>query len=443
MKPWAWLVLAGWLLAPCPSGAEVLGLYDDAYLRHWQTITPQDARAVYRESILPALTRDERALLVGLEFEFPLRAPGEQAGREPFAFYAWRDAAGRPRVTASMLSLRLFSDLSLALVWLEAHGYAIDAPANYLTLLKYRPALRLPPPSGALGLPTSARDEPAVARRHGEFFTSGIVFVLLHELGHLRHGHVDRASSDPAASQRQEAQADAFALEVMARLGYPPVGAVGFFTFAAHWLPNRWDFETEAAWRDYVAHGSHPLTGERLRALAAVLRSRAEDFARKAEDIGRARAATVYIAGQIEGIAGLLDDEEVQQGIALLGRTLAPAALAPRKPGEPMATGVAPTPADQPFSGRYRGEFTDAGGTLEVVLELERRGDEVVGAYSFGLGVGRIRGRVQGAALHYLWQYGADTGRGVLRAGEGGRLEGHWGRGGSDRDGGTAHMGRY
>ena len=56
------------------------------------------------------------------------------------------------------------------------------------------------------------------------------------------------------------------------------------------------------------------------------------DFARKEANPEAVERALEYIATQIRAIADFLDDHDVQEGIAVVGRTTDPLALAPRSP---------------------------------------------------------------------------------------------------------------
>jgi len=51
----------------------------------------------------------------------------------------------------------------------------------------------------------------------------------------------------------------------------------------------------------------------------------------------------------------------------------------------------------------------------------------VTGWYSFGLGIGRIEGKVAGDRLHFAWEWAGNHGRGVLRASGVNAFGGTWG----------------
>ena len=74
---------------------------------------------------------------------------------------------------------------------------------------------------------------------------------------------------------------------------------------------------------------------------------------------------------------------------------------------------------------------------IEVVFDRDAN-NQVVGHYSFGLGVGNIEGTVRANELYFDWSWGGDYGRGVLRASNGGAdFSGTWGYHESADNGGT------
>lgn len=438
IKGWVcvvWLALVG----PAQAG-DVSGLYDDRLLRYWGSITPADIQAVYQRDIRRVLTVEERTRLEGLELLFPLRCADGRL--EPFCYITHALPDGRPAISLSITSLRLFGDLALAIAWLQLQGYAIDTPVNYLTMLKYQepdefPGGRFPPPLDALGIPDDVRDDAEVMGLFGKIYTSAIVFVLLHELGHVLYGHAGYGPDVPRAqAQANEAAADAFALDVLARLAYPPLGMVYLFTLMAHWEPNRWNFDSEAAYQTHLNNATHPLTADRLRGLARSVVEKASDFARAEPDYAAALTRMHSVGAEIERLADFMEDRDVQEGIIRIGRATHLASLKPRQPGElPLQT---PAESDNiSFNGEFRGEMSDASGSLPVTVVLQRHGDQVVGQYSYGMGIGKIVGEIRDGQLYFGWQMGADRGSGKFVSDQGGdRISGTWGYGSSDDNGG-------
>lgn len=438
------LGLVLWLGASPLPALETL--YDEATLAHWAAITPEDIRGVYRESLLPALEPEERRDLADITLAFPRRCPLPDG--EPFCYYQQTLADGRRQVVMSVTSLRLFGDLALATAWLQLEGFSIETPAQYLTMLRHRqrdafPGGRYPLPLAALGIPEDVREQDAVMDLYGKLYTSALVFVLLHELGHALHRHPGYGPEvSREAARRHEAEADVFALEVMARLAYPPLGMAFFFTMMAHWEATRGHFADESAYRAYLDEATHPLTSDRLRGLASALAEYHDAFARAEPDPAGMRTALQGAAEEIRRLASFMDDPEVQEGILRLGRATDPAALGPRRRDELVmpagsAARMAPGNAAHHYAGTFRGELGDASGSLPVLVWLERRGDRVSGGFSYGLGVGHLEGEVTEGRLHFVWRLGAERGQGRFEALDSGtRLSGQWGWEQSAEDGG-------
>ena len=141
--------------------------------------------------------------------------------------------------------------LSLALAWYNRKRLPEQKVFDYAAML----AFRGPAPDGvkalpltALGVPEGADNDPAVESLFQKLFGTTMVFIMAHETGHLFHGH--RANVDDARSRQQEGEADAFAVEMMARMGAPPIGISFYFMMAA-------PFEC-------ADRSTHPLSGERI-----------------------------------------------------------------------------------------------------------------------------------------------------------------------------------
>jgi hypothetical protein len=210
-----------------------------------------------------------------------------------------------------------------------------------------------------------------------------------------------RAPRTADESVRDEQQADRFAAVVMQRTPLPPLGMLVWFLADAHWsgFPPR--------------RGTHPLSGERLRALAAHV-----------EDPG--------LAAQLRRLGEeFLDDPDIRAGFVATGQAGDLAALAPRRPGElPRRWARSPRESRAAlFDGVYRGELVQFLDPRPIAAEVffVRRGDSVQGRYSFGLGLGTIKGTVVGRQLYFDWEWANNYGRGLLEARDDGGFAGTWG----------------
>lgn len=394
-----WLAVLALILGPSLSAfAKQTDLYAASTLESSAQGYSRSTSRILEEVIWPALRSNERAGFGRRPMiEFPLFAEG-QARRHPLAFYVPPD---RDRIVMPIHSLKFLDDLCTAYAWLQINGFGLENVSEYTAMLAYgqAPSGGFPPPLEALGIPADALDDRAVDELTLGHFVTARTFILLHEMGHLLYGHSRRT---PAESVRNEAQADRFAAEVMQRTSLPPLGALVFLMADAHWS-------------GFPPSGSdtHPLSGQRVRRLADHLddESLAESF---------------------RAFAALLDDPDIRSGFAATGKAGDWTALAPRRRGELLRRAGAAQAASRQglFNGYYRGElvqFLDPT-PFPVEVMLERRDRQVHGTYSFGLGLGTLKGEIDGNRLYFDWAWANNEGRGVFEV-QGDGFAGTWGYG--------------
>jgi hypothetical protein len=436
-------VLLALLLAPHALAKDMASLYDDATLAYWQPRYQEGVLWNVENVIWPRLTADERQRLAGVSLCFPLRGHSN----DPLEFYARLGAAddacaaqSPPVVVLPTPSIKFFDDLSVAHAWLWRQGYGPDTALEYASMLKYgepeRFGGRYPAPLPALQIPGDALDDPVVEEQAQKLLKSAIVFLVLHELGHVLHGHPGYDAISAAQAQANEQDADRFALTVMRRIGVAPFGMVFWFQTGAYLSPNRGDFADDEAHAEWLQQTTHPVTEDRLRAIAAELRHAPEDFALEFPDQESGRLAILSTARDIDQVADVMADPEIQRLLARRGRLTELGALAPRRIGESLgATRASATGA--PFDGVYDGEVSDSSGAAAIRTILQRQGDQVSGQYSYGGGQGRLRGVVDGEAFLFSWQEGSAMGRGRLVIAPDGRsFDGSWGYGDDEAGGG-------
>ncbi|MBM3525231.1 MAG: hypothetical protein FJX57_19975, partial [Alphaproteobacteria bacterium] len=347
-------------------------------------------------------------------------------------------------------SIKFLADIALAHAWLETNGYTAETVAEYLGMLKYQepPGGRFPDPRTTLQIPAKATDDPRVDQLSQQILTQAITFILLHELGHVVHAHPGYTPDVPRATAREnEAEADRFALEIMRRIGQPPPGVFFFFNAVAHFGPTRADFADEALYAAQLRRATHPLTTDRVTAVASFMRENAADFAKLQTNMTRATASVRYIADQLDGIARFLADPGVQRLMANRARAVTVAGLAPRRPGEVLAAPRAGEPrvtaTTRPaFDGVYDGKVSDGTAELDVRFILQRNAERVTGRYSFGGGEGVLTGLVEGDVMTFAWRSGNDRGYGRLRLESSGGFAGSWGNGENVAGGGTIRASR-
>jgi hypothetical protein len=411
------------------GGADYGSMYGDGLLAQRQPDYRDIMLGNVRKVFLPKLTVDERRRLQHLSVDFPLRGPE----RGLFEYFAERGG----RVVMSTMAIRFLGDLGVAYAWLDANGYTMETVTDYVSMLKYQDAARFggryPDPSTALRIPASATDNPRVDNLSQQILSQSVSFILLHEMGHVLYRHPGYGPGVPRARAREnEDEADRFALEVLRRIGQPVNGLLFLLLSMAHFVEHRADFRSDAEYQTHLAQATHPLTSDRVGRLSQYLRQHADDYGRLQDDPGRAAASIRWVADAIDKeVVPVLADPDQQRLMALRGRSMTLAGLAPRRPGETMA---APTPpARVPsalFHGVFDGEIDDGTARLPVRAVLSRQGDRVSGQYSFGAGQGHIDGLVDGETLTYRWRTATGTGQGVLRSSrDGARVDGTWGYG--------------
>ena len=438
------LFLAGVRWPTFGQGGETRwkGFCSDAALDRTASQTTPDIRVILEEDLPRVLTSEERARLAGVHIEFPREDPSH-----PLNFYSnWRDK----RIVAPVSSLRFLRDMVVAYSWLSVKGYDLQAVTDYLCMIKYQWPDRLRDvahsPIEALGVPENALDDEAVMARFQQLYGTMVVFILGHELGHIYHRHTGYNQVSPEAARRQEEEADAFALALAVRMGEAPVGASLYFQILAHLEP----FAGDPDFRASRANRTHPLSPQRIEAIAGTLKDDAQRFA------GVKAAKAVVVAGELRSVAKILNDESVQESLRRIGLSTTVETLRPRKPGElPKLIGEGDAEAGV-FSGSFVGKWLNAKGTdLDVKMVLRRNGDSVKGTYTIftmvdgkqinhGSGPITLSGTAREDNLEYDWRWGTDYfGRGRLRsATDGETLSGTWGYTKATEGGGTWQLTR-
>lgn len=295
------------------SAQSVAGLYPEEILASDQPRFEERLGQIYRYGLWDFLDGPEKQALADAQLRFPLVG----ANDNPFDFYAGPER-GRPTIFLPVLSLKFIEDLCVAWAWRQVHGYSLEPFDEYVAMLKYRAPAdfsggRYPDPLSALGVPARIwEQEPAVDDLALRLRNSAWAFILAHEMGHLRYRHPGNAAVDPTTSQRHEREADAFALDLLARSETIPMGAVLWFQATVGFFRNRADFATEAAYVDWQKRqATHPVNPERLQNLALAL-DRAADHS-----LDPAHAEVLrFIATRLATIADTLAEPDMARLIA-------------------------------------------------------------------------------------------------------------------------------
>jgi hypothetical protein len=387
----------------------------------------EQIRAEYQETILPQLTDAEHAALSAIKIEVPISGPKG----DPFEFYTDGSTIYLPA-----LSLRFYSDLCVANAWLNAHRFDGTTVRDYVGVLfreaAASPRAPLAPVLRTLGVPDNAREESAVSNRADRNFGNTVVFLLAHELGHALKKH-DTNLRDPVQKRTQEVEADQFAIEIMRRVGQVPLGLEFWFDVERirHVAPIK--FPTEAEWQRYLAGLDHPVTTERLEALAAAIDKSPDSFARNQTNQALWTQRSKILAQYFRLAAPFASNPIARTAEYSRVRELRLADLKPRK-----TTFTIPGTSEQEpeFNGLFAVHRTVANSGQDAVdLLLLRSGDEVMGGYSNGKVDGFIQGNVADGVLHFTWSEGDSKGRGIARS-QGETLRGTWGAGEAEQGGG-------
>ncbi len=411
------------------TAQDVSRLYPKAKLEADAARFGEQIRAEYRETILPQLTEAERNALSDVKIEIPV--VGEKG--DPFAFYS-----GGHTVYLPALSLRFFADLCVANAWLNAHGYDGTTVRDYVGVL-FRDAeasrsAPLAPVFETLGVPENARDEGAVANRADRNFGNTVVFLLAHELGHLLKKHRNDAH-DLALQRRYEIEADQFAIEVMRRIGQIPLGLEFWFDVERirHQAPK--NIPTDADWQKYLSGLDHPVTTERLNALADAIEKAPDSFARNQTNQALWTARSGTFAQYFRLAAPFAGNSVARVAEYSRVRELRKASLKPRKAAYAAPRGDG---SDEAFQGLFRVQraFAGGGASDEFDLLLLRNGDEVMGHYSGANVEGSVEGKISDGVLHCEWKEGNSGGHATVEN-AGDILSATWDSGAQDKRTGT------
>ena len=266
-----------------------------------------------------------------------------------------------------------------------------------------------------------------------------IVFILLHEIGHVVNGDLESSDGGLAAERGEESAADAFAVRQMAMIGEAPLAMPVFFMFTANLAKGPQDFDSEEEYAAYAQNLSHPVDPERLRALADGIAENASAFA---ATHAKGKLAFTAAALDIGIIASALADRGAGGIAGRIGRSATEANLAPLKSGQTLGAPCASHAAlgSGNFSGYFGGTFV--GGSTEFAANAVMRqdGSRVSGGLSYGAGTLVIEGEANGDVLAYAWSLEGNSGQGVMTRGGDGAFSGHWGYETSDSDGGSFAM---
>lgn len=274
--------------------AEVI--YTPAELQRVRDRAIPNIETVMWRDIVPRLPADQQARARTVTLHYPERGPG------PLSFYA---SPTQSRIYMPLTSLRFYDDIATLHAWFESQNCPKEYIQTYLAAL-LRAGEDLPAPFIAFGLDREVLfADTYTYDLSGKIFSSGVQFLLAHELGHILLEH--STDINAMGSQQQEAAADAFALDHFARLGGNPAGI--FWYFQAAW----WH---DPATPEGRLQNTHPVSAERIRAMAQRLMATPRDFAHGEADPDREARLISQLGMMTSGFADLIDDDSFLAWIA-------------------------------------------------------------------------------------------------------------------------------
>lgn len=209
------------------------------------------------------------------------------------------------QVIFSAQTMRFLDELSGLTAFLDVHGCGRQPMLEYVAKSQQLDIAHPAPPAplAAFGLSERIYDDAAVKREANKQLNSMIAFALGHELGHIDQRSVGVATG--SANVRFEQDADRFALDALARMHVFPVGALTFFqaTSLIEGYPE-----------------THPLSGNRLRAIAADLARRPAAFVDPSADPDRYAPIIKRFGEQFGRLATQVDRPAMRAAMVITAR---------------------------------------------------------------------------------------------------------------------------
>lgn len=295
-------------------------MYQGAQLQSSSKIYAPNLRGMWTEDMRARLGPEDQQALAGVQLVSPLVG----AHGHPLDYYA--DVAAR-RIYIPILSVRFLDDLAIAQSWMIHRACAQPALIDYVAMLRHRnpaefPGGRYPTPREALRVPDDVLKIGYVDDLSGKILKSTVFFLIAHEAAHIRLGHRTYGQLTPEQAQAQEMQADSFALDVMQLVGVPPNGLPLFFTTAYAFEPAPSDFASPAAYEAHRRSVTHPVTTDRLLAIAHRMQSQAARFAHAEPDPAKVTRIVFEGGAQVALLAGNLQDVKLKEFQKLRGRSV-------------------------------------------------------------------------------------------------------------------------
>jgi len=289
---------------------DVLQLYGIPELQEVGSKYVPNLGGMWEEDFLAKLTPNERAPANAVTLDLPLVG----AARYPLEFYS---NPTTQRVTLPIASIKFIDDLAVAFAYYDKKGCDVGAVSDYAAALRFQPQNAKGSPLDALGVPRDATTDPYVDDVSMKILKSNVYFVAVHEYAHVMYRHRDYGVITVLQAQRQEAQSDAFALEIMGRIGAPPVALTYFFLIASRLEASPGDFASLGEYERYLrTRATHPVSAQRIYKVAEGIEAHLDGFARLQRDPASAKTKLQDEAQKLRQIAATLDDRQMRQFLA-------------------------------------------------------------------------------------------------------------------------------
>jgi len=315
-------------LASTTVCAHATGIYPEGKLAREAPRLKRAISRIYNEGIKPTLKASEAAAQRNVRFRFPLPQPDDAV----LNFYAGQ-LNGNATLVLPLQSLKLVEDLTTAFAWLYVTKRDFGPLDLYFAMLQRKPHEDIGKAGrrdilSVIGAPANVLKNKKIDNLSLSLRNEAFAFIMTHELGHLLFKHKGLAAITPAQARADEIQSDAFALDVLARSGTPPMGAVLFFQAQIFSLPHRGEHTTQQAWQNYLDTAStHPLSVHRIRAMAKMISGPLAAARRTTE-----RMIWRGIGQRLQAMSAILADVELHNCMTRIAKQ-APASLL-RQPGK-------------------------------------------------------------------------------------------------------------
>lgn len=232
------------------------------------------------------------------------------------------------QVFLPIASVKFLDDLYISIAYYELRGCGVSAISDYMGVLRERSTELAGTPRHSLGVPPKVLDDPYVDDVSQKLTKSTIYFIAAHEYAHVMYGHAGYKSITAQQAQRQEAEADAFALEVMRRIAVPPLGLAHFFMLVSRLENSPADFPSIAQYEAYLQQReTHPVSSHRILALADALQENAASYVRTQSAPEYWERRMLAMVRDLRTVGQTLDNRDMRRYLAQRSKSVGVASL--------------------------------------------------------------------------------------------------------------------